>query len=215
MALMHWSDPLPIPYYRFLQAQVQAYSDNYFNIFAQKGKWNSEVIWGIQYPLTGGNVITTNRWNGPCGYHNWGNNNPTEPAVRSFEMADGTPFVWDNGKGQTFFVLQQQPSLPLILTRARITAVNHASMQLFSITELHGRHVLRMLPRLIPYNKVQSGYFYNNDGTLKIVGVDTRQSLIEGWNGTKTGYYLKKLMDPTTAGQYFNNTNTLGRIPLW
>ena len=57
--------------------------------------------------------------------------------------------------------------------------------------------------------KVQSGYFYKQpDGTLKIVGVDTRQSLIEGWNGTKTGYYMKKLMDPTTAGQYFNNTNT-------
>jgi len=77
------------------QAQIQSYSDTYFNIFNQKGKWNSETIWGIQYPLTGGNVNNANIWFGPNGYHNWGNNNPTEPAVRSFEMADGTKFQWD------------------------------------------------------------------------------------------------------------------------
>ncbi len=73
-------------------AQVKTYSETYQNIFIQKGKWNKETIWGIQYPLTGGNVNNANIWFGPCGYHNWGNNNPTEPAVRSFEMADGTPF---------------------------------------------------------------------------------------------------------------------------
>ena len=76
-------------------AQVTAYSENYQNIFTQKGTWNNETIWGIQYAITGGNGNVCNIWNGPCGYHNWGNNNPTEPAVRSFEMADGTPFVWD------------------------------------------------------------------------------------------------------------------------
>ncbi len=59
-----------------------------------------------------------------------------------------------------------------------------------------------------PFNKVQTGHFYNADGTQKAIGVDTRQSLIEGWNGTKTGYYLKKFLDPATAGQYFCNTNT-------
>jgi hypothetical protein len=37
------------------------------------------------------NVCNTER---TCGYHNWGNNNPTEPAVRSFEMADGAKFNW-------------------------------------------------------------------------------------------------------------------------
>jgi hypothetical protein len=38
--------------------------------------------------------------------------------------------------------------------------------------------------------------------------LDTRQSLIESWNGTKVGYYIRKLTDPTTAGQYYRNTNT-------
>ncbi len=35
---------------------------------------------------------------------------------------------------------------------------------------------------------------------------DTRQGPVENWNGTKTGYYLKKFLDPTIAGQYFRNT---------
>src|SRR5665648_90803 len=76
-------------------AQIQSYADNYFGIFNQKGAWNSETIWGIQYPLTGGNVNHFNIWSGPNGYHNWGNNDPTEAAVRKFEMADGTKFQWD------------------------------------------------------------------------------------------------------------------------
>jgi hypothetical protein len=76
------SDP-PSP---MTEAQVKSYSDNFFAIFNQKGKWNSETIWGIQYPLTGGNVNRANIWFGPSGYHNWGNNDPTEPGSRSFEM---------------------------------------------------------------------------------------------------------------------------------
>lgn len=59
-----------------------------------------------------------------------------------------------------------------------------------------------------PFNRVQTGSFYNNDGTVRIHGIDTRQGLIEAWNGTQTGYYLKKLMDPATIGQHFRNTNT-------
>ena len=59
-----------------------------------------------------------------------------------------------------------------------------------------------------PFNKVQTGHFYNADGTVKAFGVDTRQGLIESWNGTKNGYYLKKFMDPQTVGQYYRNTNT-------
>lgn len=196
-------------------AQVQAISDNYFNIFAQKGKWNSELIWGIQYPLTGGNGIVTNRWNGPCGYHNWGNNNPTEPAVRSFEMADGTPFVWNNGKGEFL----RTATAAELAANPLLSPFNGREPRFYAIVFYHGAPWQARpsdAAAFDPDNKVQSGSFYYRgesdplkpDGSLKIAGVDTRQGLIEAWNGTKTGYYLKKLMDPTTQGQYFNNTNT-------
>lgn len=187
-------------------AQVQAYSDNYFNIFAQHGKWNSETIWAIQAPLTGGNYITTNRWNGPCGYHNWGNNDPTEPAVRSFEMADGTPFVWDNGDGEFL----RKATAAELAADPLLSPYNGREPRFYAIVFYHGAPWQARpsdAAAFDPYNKVQSGSFYNPDGTLKIAGVDTRQGLIEAWNGTKTGYYLKKLSDPATQGQYYNNTN--------
>jgi hypothetical protein len=186
-------------------AQVQAYADNYASIFTQKGKWNAETIWGIQYPLTGGNVNNANIWYGPCGYHNWGNNNPTEPAVRSFEMANGTPFVWDNGQGQYIRTA----------TAAELTAdplkspYNGREPRFYAIVLYHGAPWQARPSDVVPFdpnNKVQSGHFYNADGTLKIQGCDTRQGPVENWNGTKTGYYLKKFLDPTIAGQYFRNT---------
>jgi hypothetical protein len=74
---------------------IMEYADNFFNIFTQKGAWNDEAIWGVQHLQSQGNTTTQNRWWGPNGYHNWGNNGPNEPVVRKFEMADGTPFVWD------------------------------------------------------------------------------------------------------------------------
>jgi len=188
------------------EAQVQAYSDNYYSIFTQHGKWNSETIWAIQYPLTGGNYITTNRWNGPNGYHNWGNNGPTEPAVRSFEMADGTPFVWDNGQGEYL----RTATAAQLAADPLLSPYNGREPRFYAIVLYHGAPWQARpsdAAAFDPYNKVQTGSFYNPDGSLIIAGVDTRQGLIEAWNGTKSGYYLKKLMDPATQGQYFNNTN--------
>ena len=199
------SDPaLPLT-----EAQVKAYSENYFNIFNQKGKWNSETIWGIQFPITGGNQNRANIWFGPSGYHNWGNNDPTEPAVRSFEMADGTPFVWDkytpgdnNLRTATAAQLAADPNRNPYAGR---------EPRFYAIVLFHGApwqtRPIDAAPR-DPLNQVQTGGFYRADGTKRIGGVDTRSDGIENWNATKTGYYLKKFMDPATVGQYFYNTNT-------
>lgn len=189
-------------------AQVKAYSEVYQGIFIQKGKWNSETIWAIQYPLTGGNINNANIWFGPCGYHNWGNNNPTEPAVRSFEMADGTPFVWDKYSPGDQNLRKA--------TAAQIAADPERSPYAgreprFYATVLYHGAPWQARPSDVssidPLNTVQTGHFYNDAGTTIVsYGVDTRQGLIEAWNGTKVGYYLKKFMDPGSAGQFYRNT---------
>jgi starch-binding outer membrane protein, SusD/RagB family len=191
-------------------AQVKTYSENYQAIFIQKGKWNSETIWGVQYPLTGGNVNNANIWFGPCGYHNWGNNDPTEPAVRSFEMADGTPFVWDKYTPGDQYIRKA--------TAAELTAdpnrspYNGREPRFYAIVLYHGAPWQARPSDVVPYdplNQVQSGHFYLNDEkTVRANGCDTRQGLVEAWNGTKTGYYLKKFLDPTSAGQFYRNTTT-------
>jgi len=190
-------------------AQVKSYTDNFAAIFTQKGKWNAETIWGIQYPLTGGNINNANIWMGPCGYHNWGNNNPTEPAVRKFEMADGTPFVWD----------KYTPGDQLLrkATAAELTAdplrnpYAGREPRFYATVLYHGAGWQARPADAAGYdalNQVQTGHFYNADGTIKKYGVDTRQGLIESWNGTKNGYYLKKFMDPATVGQYYRGTHS-------
>ena len=189
-------------------AQVKAYAANYQSIFTQKGTWNSETIWGIQYPLTGGNVNNANIWFGPCGYHNWGNNDPTEPAVRSFEMADGTPFVWDKytpgDQYKRYATAAQLAADPLM------NPYNGREPRFYAIVLYNGAPwQTRPTDVVDPLNTVQTGHYYQNDETTIISsGIDTRQGPVEAWNGTKTGYYIKKFLDPTIAGQFFRNTTT-------
>jgi len=189
-------------------AQVKAYAANYQSIFIQKGTWNNETIWGIQYPLTGGNVNNANIWFGPCGYHNWGNNDPTEPAVRSFEMADGTPFVWDKytpgDQYKRYATAAQLAADPLM------NPYNGREPRFYAIVLYNGAPwQTRPTDVVDPLNTVQTGHYYQNDETTIVrSGFDTRQGPVEAWNGTKTGYYIKKFLDPTIAGQFFRNTTT-------
>ncbi len=192
-------------------ADVQKYSDTYFGIFNQKAGWNSETIWGIQFPLTGGNVNNANIWYGPNGYHNWGNNNPTEPAVRRFEMADGSKFQWDKFKPGD---MEVRTATAVELTADPLRNPYNGREPRFYACVLYDGAPWQPRPPsaagLEPENKVQTGYYFKNvgDATPSKSGIDTRQGLIEAWNGTKVGYYIKKFMDPTSAGQYFRNTNT-------
>lgn len=201
------SDP-PSP---LTQADVQKYADTYFSNFIQKAAWNSETIWGVQFPLTGGNVNNANIWYGPNGYHNWGNNNPTEPMVRSWEMADGTKFQWDKYNPGN---MEVRTATKEELAADPLRNPYNGREPRFYASVLYDGAPWQQRPSdaagLEPENKVQTGYYLKNQGdaTAYKSGLDTRQGLIEAWNGTKNGYYIKKLMDPATAGQYFRGTHT-------
>jgi starch-binding outer membrane protein, SusD/RagB family len=207
-ALVGSTDDPPSP---LTDGDVQAYANTYFGIFNQKGNWNSETIWGIQFPLTGGNVNNANLWYGPNGYHNWGNNNPTEPMVRAYEMADGTPFVWDK---YTPGNMDLRTATAAELAADPMRSPYNGREPRFYASVLYNGAPWQPRPSdaagLEPNNVIETGYWYANVGDANPYkkGLDTRQGLIEAWNGTKTGYYIRKLLDPATAGQYFRNTNT-------
>jgi len=190
-------------------AQVKTYSETFGSNFIQKGKWNTETIWGVQFPLSGGNVNNANIWMGPNGYHNWGNNDPTEPAVRKFEMADGTPFFWDKySPGDNFL---RKATAAEIAADPQRSPYAGREPRFYATVLFHGAPWQARpsdAAAFDPNNLVQTGHFYNADGTIKAYGIDSRQGLIEAWNGTKNGYYLKKFMDPATAGQYYRGTHT-------
>ena len=192
-------------------ADVQKYADNYAGIFNQKAAWNSETIWGIQFPLTGGNVNNANLWYGPNGYHNWGNNDPTEASVRRFEMADGTKFQWDKYNPGNMDV---RTATNAELAADPLRNPYNGREPRFYACILYDGAPWQARPTdaagLEPENKIQTSFFFKavGDANPYKSGLDTRASLIEAWNGQKTGYNIRKLLDPTTAGQYFRNTNT-------
>ena len=60
-----------------------------------------------------------------------------------------------------------------------------------------------------PANQIQSGYYDDGNGGI-INGIDTRESPIENWNGSRTHYYTRKFIDPNPA---IVDQNTWQQIP--
>ncbi len=161
-------------------------TENYANIFLNNG--NEEDIF-----LCFNDNIHNADWQapdpglfyGPNGYHNWGNHTPTGQFVDSYEMIDGSKFDWDNP------------------THAAAPYENRDPRFYASI--LYDGAKWRERPDDVaasdPEGIVQTGFYENEDGSYT-AGLDTRQSPIEDWNGTYTGYYMRKFIDPSINHQY-------------
>lgn len=159
---------------------------NYSNMFLNNG--NDEDIFLCFYDNVNRTDWQTPRpglFYGPNGYHNWGNNTPLQRFVDSYEMIDGSKFSWDN---------QEEASTPYKNRDPR-----------FYATVLYDGAKWRKRPDDVigsdPNGIVQTGFYENADGTYT-PGLDTRQSSVEDWNGTYTGYYLRKFIDPSIDHQY-------------
>lgn len=120
--------------------------------------------------------------NGPNGYHNWAGNTPIQQLVDDYEMMDGSQFDWSNPAHAADPYADRDPR--------------------FYATILYDGADWKPRPSdvapLDPANQIQTGsYDDGNDGF--IAGIDTRQSAIEDWNGTRTHYYTRKFIDPDPA----------------
>ena len=128
---------------------------------------------------------------GPNGYHNWGNNTPTEELVDAFEMADGTPFDWNNPAEAYQPYKNRDP-------RFYADILYEGAHWRKRPTDVQG---------IDPVGIIQVGTWKKWDATtgdtVDVCGLDTRKGPIESWNGGYTGYYLRKFIDPTVDAQYF------------
>ncbi|MCJ7467980.1 MAG: RagB/SusD family nutrient uptake outer membrane protein, partial [Maribacter sp.] len=120
--------------------------------------------------------------NGPNGYHNWAGNTPIQLLVDDYEMMDGSQFDWADP------------------TMAADPYVNRDPR--FYATILYDGASWKPRPPDVagidPVNQVQTGYYSDGAGGTWN-GVDTRLSIIEDWNGSRTGYYTRKFIDPDPA----------------
>ncbi len=122
------------------------------------------------------------RANGPNGYHNWAGNTPIGLLVDDYEMADGTAFSWSN---------PAQKASPYVNRDPRFYATI-----LYDGAGWKPRNLVS--GNVDPANQIQTGeYDLVVDGkTVTVPGLDTRGSSIENWNGSWTGYYTQKFIDP-------------------
>jgi starch-binding outer membrane protein, SusD/RagB family len=123
--------------------------------------------------------------NGPNGYHNWAGNTPIQQLVDDYEVMDGgdaVEFDWNNPTHAAAPYADRDP-------RFYATILFDGSTWKPRPSDVAG---------IDPVNQIQTGYYDNGSGGL-INGVDTRESAIENWNGSRTHYYTRKFIDPDPA----------------
>ncbi len=136
-------------------------------------------------------------FNGPNGYNNWAGNTPVQLLVDDYEMMDGTEFDWSN---------PAHASTPYENRDARF----YASV-LYDGAQWKPRSTANM-PK-DPLGQIQTGTYEVTDGSgTKVThfGLDTRNSSIEDWNGSYTGYYFRKFIDADPA---IVDQNTWQEVP--
>ncbi|HVI45923.1 MAG TPA: RagB/SusD family nutrient uptake outer membrane protein [Chitinophaga sp.] len=159
-------------------------AENYSRVFLDKD--NAELIFVKLYDKA---LLGTSHdlYNGPNGYHNWGGNVPLENFVTGYQMKDGTTFSWSN---------PAQAKAPYVNRDPR-----------FYATILYDGAPWKKRPKdgaeVDPIGIIQTGKYESKNGTDSVWGLDTRNSTIENWNGTFSGYYLRKFMDKNLDAQFF------------
>ncbi|MGS2761012.1 RagB/SusD family nutrient uptake outer membrane protein [Sinomicrobium sp. M5D2P9] len=137
------------------------------------------------------------RNNGPNGYHNWSGNTPTQNLVDDYEMIDGSRFDWENPAHAAAPYDNRDPRL--------YASILHDGADWKPRTD--------DVTERDTVNQIQTGRYevINNDGEKEVFyGLDTRNSPIEDWNGSYTGYTMRKFVDPNPA---IVDQNTRQQIP--
>jgi hypothetical protein len=158
---------------------------DYTNVYLSRGGGEKETIfakyyvnaspddWGAWYP----------RNNGTNGYHGWTSSEPTQNLVDNYEMMDGTPFDWNK---------PAEASAPY----------DNRDPRFYASIMYDG---MPWKPRTTdgagtdPYGEIQFGTYEVSNGNGTYFGLDTRNSSIENWNGTRTGYAIKKFINDDPA----------------
>lgn len=117
--------------------------------------------------------------NGPNGYHNWSGNVPLQLLVDDYEMMDGTKFDWTNPTEAAHPYVNRDPRFYATIL---YDGAGWKPRDKIGVTQ-------------DPANQIQTGYYESSPGVL-VGGLDTRQSPIENWNASWSGYNMRKFIDP-------------------
>ncbi|MGG7662873.1 RagB/SusD family nutrient uptake outer membrane protein [Dyadobacter sp. BHUBP1] len=151
----------------------------------------NDIVFGRYFtPSQNEGARQTGLNNGPNGYHNWAGNTPIGTLVDDYEMMDGTPFSWTNPTHKANPYVNRDPR--------------------FYATIMYDGANWKPRPSDAkdPANQIQTGAYDLLDDKGALInrkGLDTRSSSIEDWNGSRTGYYMRKFIDPNPS--LYDNTD--------
>jgi len=122
---------------------------------------------------------------GMNGYHGWTSTEPTQNLVDNYEMMDGTKFDWTN---------PTEAAAPYENRDPRFYATVFYDGTKWKPRTADGVGI-------DPYGELQFGtYETGTAGSAKpYFGLDTRNSALENWNGTRTGYSIRKFSNDNPA----------------
>ncbi len=157
---------------------------NYEEIFLQKQ--TVEDIFVRFFIINSGDGYDPGRYNNPNGYFGYGGNTPTSQFVDAFQMSDGSTFDWNNPVHKADPYKNREPRF-------------YANI-LFDGAKWQPRQAGAVT--LDPIGQIQAGYYEQPDGSY-VGGLDTRNSSFAAKeDGTYTGYYLRKFIDPNVNTQF-------------
>lgn len=177
-------------------AQADAVN-NYMNASLARNGGEKEIILGRYFI----NAKTENGgrqglFNGPNGYHNWAGNTPIQLMIDDYEMMDGSKFDWTNPTHAAAPYTNRDP-------RFYASILYDGAGWKPRTSDVAAKD---------PANQIQTGTYEVMNGASKVpfFGLDTRKSSVEDWNGSYTGYYVRKFVDPNPA---IVDQNTWQQIP--
>ena len=131
-------------------------------------------------------------YNNPNGYHGWGSNTPTQQFIDAYEMNDGTKFSWSNSAEAAAPYTDRDP-------RFYATVNYNGAKWRTRPADVIARDPVGII-------QTSNSEKWNGSSIDVISGLDTRKSPFEDWNGTYTGYFLRKFIDPTVDAQFNKQT---------
>jgi hypothetical protein len=134
------------------------------------------------------------------GYHGWTSTEPTQNLVDDYEMMDGTKFDWNNPVEAAAPYENRDP-------RFYASIFYDGAKWKPRTTDGAGTD---------PYGEVQFGtYEVGTAGSATTYfGLDTRNSSIENWNGTRTGYSIRKFSNDNMSLVDMNNRQQVPSITI-
>ncbi len=138
--------------------------------------WNVDHHW-IQF----------GQWNGPNGYLTWGGSTPSQNMVDQFQTIDGEKFDWDNPEHALDPFNNRDP-------RFRASIMHDGYEWKPRPDGPRSTDPRGVIETFLELRCVGSDQCPSPRG-----GLDGRNSAFEDWNGTRTGYYINKFMDPNVV----------------